>query len=268
MKEWMSRIGVEPPVEFFSEALAYLNKAFPEARLDRETVRQLRPHLVSQWRLGQNGAKAAAATCSCDGSRIVPSPASQIELPRRAALAPKGAQRGDVFGIEDLREPGALPRIRVQAEIAQRQYEHYKTELDALQAQTASEGMGKASKKISGLVERTNREMRKWATKANELRGQVDTLAASAPWTQSEEARASAPVSRRAAARKRARASAPIEAPAAAAPPSQAAKKKPCKDCAPKPASPPESPLHSDAALDDLVREFAEGATQDLEGER
>ena len=269
MKEWKSRIGVDPPVQFFAEVIAYLNKAFPEARLNRETVRQLRPYLVSQWRLGQNAAKAAAATCSCDGSRIVPSPASQIELPRRAALAPKGATREDVFGLEDLREPGALPRIRVQAEIAQRQYEHYKTELDALQTQTTPEGTGKASKKISGLVERTNREMRKWATKANELRGQVDTLAASAPWTQSEEARAVAPRPRRAAPRKSAaRVSAPVEAPAAAAPPSQAAKKKPCKDCAPKPASPPESAMPPDATLDDLVREFSESAAQDLEGKR
>lgn len=269
MKEWTSRIGIDPPVQFFAEVIAYLNKAFPEARLNRETVRQLRPYLVSQWRLGQNAAKAAAATCSCDGSRIVPSPASQIELPRRAALAPKGAKREDVFGLEDLREPGALPRIRVQAEIAQRQFEHYKTELDALQAQAAPEGTGKTSKKISGLVERANREMRKWATKATELRGQVDSLAASAPWTQSEEVRATAPRTRRTASRKRAaRVHTPVEAPDAAAPPIETAKKKPCKDCAPKPAAAPESAMPSDGTLDDLVREFAESAAQDLEGER
>ncbi len=269
MKEWTSRIGVDPPVQFFAEVLVYLNKAFPEARLNRETVRELRPYLVSQWRLGQNAAKAAAATCSCDGSRIVPSPASQIELPRRAALAPKGAQRADVFGLEDLREPGALPRIRVQAEIAQRQYEHYKTELDALQAQTGPEGTSKASKKTSGLVERTNREMRKWATKANELRGQVDSLAARAPWTQSVEVRDAMPRPRRAAPRKRAARVNAVEAPAAATPSSQTAlKKKPCKDCAPSAASSPESAVDSDATLDDLVREFAESAAQDLEGER
>ena len=109
MSEWKSRVDIEPPAQFFADALAYLSLAFPGARLDREMVRELRPYLVHQWRLGQNGAKAAAATCSCDGVKIVPSPASQIEIPKRSALAPKGAQRTDVFGVEDLRTPLVLP---------------------------------------------------------------------------------------------------------------------------------------------------------------
>lgn len=269
MKEWKSRIGVDPPVQFFAEVIAYLNKAFPGARLNRETVRLLRPYLVSQWRLGQNAAKAAAATCSCDGLTIVPSPASQVDLPRRAALAPSGAKREDVFGLEDLREPGALPRIRVQAEIAQRQYEHYKNELDALQAQ-AAEGAGKASKKVASLVERTNRDMLKWAAKANELRAQVDTLAASAPWTQREGARAVEGRPRRAGTRKpAARAKAPVETAAAVESPIQPVpKKKPCRDCAPKPAAPPENAMNPDAMLDELVREFAESAAHDIEGKQ
>lgn len=270
MKEWKSRIGVDPPVQFFAEVIAYLNKAFPGARLNRETVRQLRPYLVSQWRLGQNASKAASATCSCDGINIVPSPASQVDLPRRAALAPKGAKREDVFGLEDLREPGALPRIRVQAEIAQRQYEHYKNDFDALQAQAAAEGTGKASKKVAALVERTNQDMLKWAAKANELRAQVDTLAASAPWTQSEGARAVEVRPRKTGARKRSvRVQVPAAAPASAEPQRAAAlKKKPCKDCASKPALPPGNAMTSDGMLDDLVREFAESAAQDIEGKR
>lgn len=273
MKEWKSRIGVDPPPQFFADVIAYLEKAFPGAALDRETVRALRPYLVSQWRAGQNAPKAAAATCSCDGSTIFPSPASQISLPKRAALAPKGANRTTVFGAEDLREPGQLPRVRIQHAIAQKQLAHFSQERDRLASG------GKTGKKAEALLAKASRQVEEWGAKATALQERVTSLVADAPWSRGLAPADGTPAldadrvrparrtkvspsdkPRPAGKPPRPRANAAQLNPAEGAQP----KKKPCRDCKPQKAPAP-IPSENQATLEALVAEFAGSAADDLE---
>ena len=274
MKEWKSRIGVDPPAQFFADVIAYLQKAFPGAELSRETVRALRPYLVSQWRAGQNAPKAAGATCSCDGVTIFPSPASQIDLPKRAALAPKGADRTTIFGVEDLREPGILPRVRVQHAIAQKQHAHFSQEHARLVSG------GKAGKKAEALLAKASRQVDEWGAKANALRGQVTTLVAAAPWSRGLSTSAEDSAAQEGEILKPARRTKrsaidnpkpteklvkPRPAKAAQKGPEEAKpKKKPCKDCKPREAPEP-IPTENQATLEALVAEFADSAADDIE---
>lgn len=117
---WKSREGKLPPTQFFADVLGQLLGAYPEATLDREVMLGLRDFMINEWRNGQNGRDAAAATCSCDGHQVVPSPAASVFLAKHAVLPPAQAKRGtpdsppEPFGEEDLREPASLTRLRVR----------------------------------------------------------------------------------------------------------------------------------------------------------
>lgn len=280
MKEWKSRIGVDPPAQFFAEVIAYLNRAYPAATLDRAMLKQLRPYLVGQWRIGQNASKAAAATCACDGASIVPSPGSQVDLPRRAALAPKGASRADIFGIEDLREAGMLPKARVQAEIAVRQVEHYRAEMQRLDSRLAEErAAGNEKKSTMRLLSAAQRELAKHAEVAASLNQHVNALVMSAAYVlpgRVTDQRKLLPREPSRRAKKQISESRPVRAAKSSAPKSKeetkTAPERPkraapaCTTCKGPQKGPETLPSEDQALLEDLVREFAQAGIDELEG--
>ena len=115
---WKSRIDKEPSPQFFADVVAYLSRAYPQAQLTRQRMTEMKPFLLAEWRNGQSAQDAAKATCACDGVNIVRSPATYIALEKRSVLPPKGAVRGDVFGVEDLREPRQKAKLLFQVALA------------------------------------------------------------------------------------------------------------------------------------------------------
>lgn len=108
---WKSREDKLPPPAYFSLIAAYLQRAYPGARISREMMTTLRPFFIEAWRLGKGAEGAAQSTCACDGRQIVPSPVVGIHIARGSVRPPKGAQRGEVFGVEALRPPAQLERL-------------------------------------------------------------------------------------------------------------------------------------------------------------
>jgi len=271
IKPWKSREGVEPPPQFFADAIAYLRRAYPGASLGREVILQLRPHLVGQWRIGQSGPKAAAATCSCDGTRITPSPASQVDLPRLVARPPKGASRSDVFGVDDLREVGRLPKLRMQAAVAARQVEHYqaaRAEL-ALKLMEATEN-GREGRAVARSLMKAEKELSAHMVQLAELKSQIAALAPTAlhPETELLPAPARATAKKSEAPRSRARREKKEKVRSAPQPSREAPKRGKAPQCTTceKPASAPEPlPAEDQAELARLVNEFAQGEADELE---
>lgn len=108
---WNSRADKLPPPSFFSLIVAYLQQAYPGARISREMMLTLRPYFIEAWRHGKNAEGAAQTTCSCDGKDIVPSPVVGVHIARGSVRPPKGATRGEVFGAEELRPPAPIERF-------------------------------------------------------------------------------------------------------------------------------------------------------------
>lgn len=263
MREWKSRVGVEPPTEFFSEALAYLANAFPRAMLDRETVRSLRPFLVKQWRIGQNGGKAAAATCACDGTRIVPSPGSQVTLPSRALKPPLKAMRGDVFGVDDLREIGSLRNAKLAAEVADRQVEYYKSEVTRLEVMIAEGSKQPGLTRMLAQARKRSVSAAQDAAKARATAARLTTIVSAAlPAAVIGEA-GSAPATQQntpageVAAEKKPRGKRPK------APKTTSRKQARCEECA-APQIPEPIPSEDQATLAGLVADFAQAQIDDL----
>lgn len=273
IRPWKSREGIEPPAQFFADAIAYLRRAYPGASLGREVILQLRPHLVGQWRIGQSGPKAAAATCSCDGTRITPSPASQVDLPRLVARPPKGASRSDVFGVEDLREVGRLPKLRMQAAVAARQVEHFQaTRAELAQKLMAATENGREGRAVARRLMQAEQELSSHMVQLAELKSQIAELAPFALHPETElvpaPARAKAPkkaeAPRSRAQRKKKETASSTPKPRAEARPKKG-KSPRCTTCE-KPASAPEPlPSEDQAELARLVNEFAQGEADEIE---
>jgi len=121
---WKSREDKEPPPQFFADVVAYLHRSYPNAMLSRALMQELRPFLIAEWRSGQTAHDAAKATCACDGREIVPSPATSVFIPKKSVRPPQGATRGMVYGLDELREPSRLAKLRVGVAMAQRKAEH------------------------------------------------------------------------------------------------------------------------------------------------
>lgn len=109
---WKSREDKLPPASFFANLIPYLQRAYPGATLTREVMQTLRPFFIEAWREGKTVQGAAQSTCSCDGKKIIPSPAVGLLLAKGLVRPPKGAQRGEVFGAEELREPAPVERLQ------------------------------------------------------------------------------------------------------------------------------------------------------------
>lgn len=182
---WNSRADKEPPAAFFAEVVAYLDRSYPRAALDRDVMETLKPFLAREWRSGQSAHDAAKATCACDGLSIVPSPATAIELGRRAVRPPKGAARGSVFGLEDVREPATLVKARVDVEVARRHAEHYTAIADKLESASPKTERARSSREVK--LFQARQEAAKWALEATERISKLRDLTALATWTQRDE---------------------------------------------------------------------------------
>lgn len=109
---WKSREGKLPPASFLAGIIPYLQGAYPGATISREVMEALHPYFIEAWRNGKGIEATAQTTCSCDGKQIVPSPVIGIRIAKGTVRPPRGAQRGDVFGAEELREPAPVERLQ------------------------------------------------------------------------------------------------------------------------------------------------------------
>ena len=133
---WESRSDKLPPPSFFTMIAAYLQEAYPGARISRDLMTKLRPFFIEAWRNGRNAAAAAQTTCSCNGREVVPSPVVGIQIAKGSVRPPKGAQRGDVFGADELRPPAPVERLEKSLSRLTRQ--------DQKQQQVESRWIGRA----------------------------------------------------------------------------------------------------------------------------
>ena len=108
---WKSREDKLPPPSYFSMIVAYLQRAYQDARISRELMETLRPYFVEAWRNGKSAEAAAQTTCSCHQGQVVPSPVVGLRVAKGSVRPPRDAQRGEVFGAEALRPPAAVERL-------------------------------------------------------------------------------------------------------------------------------------------------------------
>ena len=108
-----SRIGKEPSPGYWADFVATVEKVFPGATLDLKTLEELYGLVAEQWRNGVQSHLIARQLCTCDGKKVVPSPAAQAHLARQRGLAraPKGASPGTLFGPGQLRPPAQVSRL-------------------------------------------------------------------------------------------------------------------------------------------------------------
>lgn len=174
MTERKSRIGIDPPDQFFADVITFLSIAYPEAKLTKEDIRELRPHLIRQWRMGQNAARSASATCSCDGRKIVPSPASGLDLRGRIARPPAEIPADMIFGLEDVREPRRVEKARLATMVARRQAEHFSEERNRLEAELSQgELSSKRESQVRRLIARAESMVAKYKLQANQIAAKV-----------------------------------------------------------------------------------------------
>lgn len=155
---WKSREHKLPPPSFFSMMVAYLQRAYPGARVSRELMLTLRPFLIEAWRSGRSAEAAAQTTCSCDGRHIVPSPVVAVHIAKGSVRPPRGVQRGEVFGAEALRPPAQVERLQRQLDHVslkerKRQTEANRWEQRAQRARTES-GRHEAERKQAAVTEK------------------------------------------------------------------------------------------------------------------
>ena len=95
-----------PPAWLARFAVA-ARRLFPNARLDADTIAELMPSLNELWVAGYRPEIAAQTLCQCQGRAIRPNPIAT----RQNVAAPKGAKRGQPFGVDEVR-PAPAPRPR------------------------------------------------------------------------------------------------------------------------------------------------------------
>ena len=107
-----SREGKLPPANYYAQIFGHLTQAYPAAQITPATMASLKPAWDMLWQAGRPADVVAKTTCSCDGKKIIPSPAVGLLLAKGLVRPPKGAQRGEVFGAEELREPAPVERLQ------------------------------------------------------------------------------------------------------------------------------------------------------------
>lgn len=269
---WKSRIDRDPPPQFFADVVAYLYRAYPQATVSRARMEQLKPFLIAEWRSGQSAHDAAKATCACDGREIVPSPATSVYLGKRQVRPPQGATRGMVFGLDDLREPANLAKLRVGIAMAQRNAEYEESKVAQADAKLQSARSDGARLRLRSQIDRAAAAAREYRAEERTLREQLASVLGGAgfalpePWvTPRLPPKARAPRTAKTTAAPSPQATAPTNG--------KSVGKKRCKDCADKdpakgtPVLPPADSAGTEVAagldLEALVNEFAAATAKD-----
>lgn len=258
---WKSRESKEPPPQFFADVVAYLHRAYPNASLSRMRMEELKPFLIAEWRQGQNAHDAAKATCACDGREILPSPATGVFLPKRAVRPPPGALRGTVYGLDELREPSPLAKLRVGVALAERKAEYEESKAAQMQAQLAAARSDGAKLRLQSQLDRTREAARAHRAEEGRLREKLQAALAQAGWTRPE--RDTPPRTSLRSPVRKPRAAAPKLA-SSAAPKSIPADPKGCRGCAEKKEGlPAPTEVLTDAAAELLIQQFAAASALD-----
>lgn len=111
---WKKRMGESPSPAFWADFLANLNAIYPGAILEKKVLDELYGLVVDEWRNGRQVHVIIRQLCSCDdGVTVTPSKGAALRLEKHRGLArpPEAAQRGDVFGLDQLRDAGTVGRL-------------------------------------------------------------------------------------------------------------------------------------------------------------
>lgn len=180
---WKSREDMLPPPSYFTMIVAHLQAAYQGAQISREMMTTLRPYFIEAWRNGRTAAAAAQTTCSCNGREIVPSPVIGVHIAKGSVRPPKGAQRGDVFGADELRQPPRIERLQhkldgitrkdqKQQSVESRWQERTQTTKSAVVRKEAERKQAAATSKRTELLDEARRiqnEMARLRTELNRL---------------------------------------------------------------------------------------------------
>lgn len=150
---WRARVEKKIPPNFWADFVAAVNVVYPGATLDQPTLEQLYDLALDEWRNGTQIHLIVRQLCSCDGKRIVPSEAARIRLPKRRRIAqpPIGAQPGDIFGVEDLRDSTPVSRLLARQAVAQARLERerQKRKPDAKRVQAFAETLAQIEDELA-----------------------------------------------------------------------------------------------------------------------
>jgi hypothetical protein len=180
---WKSRLDKDPPPQFFADVVAYLHRSYPQAALSRGRMEELKPFLITEWRNGQSAHDAAKATCACDGREIVPSPASSVYLGKKQVRPPQGAMRGSVFGLDELREPTKLAKLRVDIAMAQRKAEYEESKVQQAEAKLLGARSDGAKLRLRSQIDRSAAAARDFRSEERSLRDQLTAALEWAGWS-------------------------------------------------------------------------------------
>lgn len=173
---WKSRIGKQPPSNFYAQVLAYLAAAYPQASISGASVSALKPLWDDLWLEGRTAEVVAKSTCSCDGKTITPSPVLAVpKLPKGAIRGPVGVARGTLF------EPSQI-RGSTEIEAQKRKRSAIQKEIDRLAAQatrlTARAGKSRTLEKRQPLISEIEERKKRIAERVAEVRATQEKLIA------------------------------------------------------------------------------------------
>ena len=172
-----SREGKLPPAGYYAKVQKKWELAFG-IRIAPADMARMKPYIDHAWREGKSAEVTAETTCSCDGKMIAPSPAVQVNLVQGEVRPPLGAERGAVFGAAEIRESGAIFRLRVQ--IASAQLKGKRAQERAEKAEAAEQRSRATTSKLaaSRRVVEALQEVRRWREEIRGLEAQVHKLLA------------------------------------------------------------------------------------------
>lgn len=109
-----SRENQPLPKDFWANFVATVAQVYPDARLDRASIGDLYQLAEEEWRNGRQLHVIVREVCSCDGKKVYPSEGARQRLSRQPPLARAALDvaEGEVFGIDQLRDPAALARLK------------------------------------------------------------------------------------------------------------------------------------------------------------
>ena len=215
---------------------------------------------MTEWRNGQTARGAAKSLCSCmAGKTVQPSPASAVMMPKGAVRPPKGAARGQVFGVDELREPGRLAKLRAGILVAQRKAEHEEQKAAALESKLKAARSDATQRRLRKQLERVLTTANAHRQEEQQLQGQLTQLSARLGWAMRP---AGAQVTAKAPARRKPMGK--VAAPPAAVQASPQPAQPNAGDCACKlPGKDATEEVLPDEAAEQWVNQFAAATSQD-----